>query len=506
MRLSRRQFLHSVLATGAAAALPAGFSACTVSSKATTAGSSSGSLPAVAQHFSADAPIVFPKGFFWGTATASYQIEGAWNEDGKGESIWDRFSHTPNHIKNGDTGDIACDSYHRWREDIALMRAMNLNSYRFSIAWPRIQPSGAGPVNPRGIDYYSRLVDALLEARIRPFVTLYHWDLPQALEDAGGWPNRDTASRFAEYAEHVTRALGDRVSDWMIFNEPAAFVDLGYLEGIHAPGRKSLLDFLRASHVVNLAQADALRAMKAARPSLRVGTALSMSPCEPATDSDADKLAAERAHAITNVWFLEPAVHGRYPAALAFLPETAMRIKPGDMEKIRVPLDFIGINLYYRTLASAPGALERAAHAQQWLFPVKMEGGREGPKTDIGWEVWPKALYDMITRITRDYNRPVIEITESGCAYNDGPDAGGAIHDTRRIAYHRDYLAAVARAINEGADVRGYHAWSLLDNFEWAEGLGQRFGLAYVDFKTQNRTIKDSGLWYAKVAAENRVP
>jgi beta-glucosidase len=292
----------------------------------------------------------------------------------------------------------------------------------------------------------------------------------------------------------------------MIFNEPAAFVDLGYLEGTHAPGRASLLDFLRATHVVNLAQGAGFRALRAARPGSRVGTAFSMSACEPATGSEADKLAAERAHAITNTWFLEPALRGRYPEALTFLPETAMRIKSGDMEKVRAPLDFIGINLYYRTIASAPGAMERVGHAQEWLFPVKMEGGHLGPRTDFDWEIWPKALYDMVMRITHDYNRPVIEITESGCSYNDGPDASGAIHDRRRITYHREYLAALARSIAEGADVRGYHAWSLLDNFEWADGFGQRFGLAYVDFKTQKRVIKDSGRWYARVAAENRLP
>jgi len=449
--------------------------------------------------------VTFPKGFFWGAATSAYQIEGAWSEDGKGESIWDRFTHTPGKIKNGDTGDVACDSYHRWREDLALMRAMNLNSYRFSISWPRIQPSGSGPANSKGLDYYSRFVDALLAARIRPFVTLYHWDLPQALDDAGGWPKRDTASRFADYVQLVTQALGDRVTDWMVFNEPAAFVDLGYRDSVHAPGHKSLLEFLSATHVVNLAQGAAFRAIKAVRPTARVGTAFSMSPCEPATDSDDDKLAAERAHAITNIWFLDPALRGRYPEALTFLPETAMGIKPGDMEKTRAPLDFIGINLYYRTIASAPGAIERAAHAQDWLFPVNMQSGAEGPRTDIGWEVWPKSMYDMVMRITRDYNHPAIEITESGCAYNEGPDAAGAIHDPRRITYHHEYLAALAKSMADGADVRSYHAWSLMDNFEWAEGFSQRFGLAYVDFKTQKRTIKDSGRWYAKVAAENRV-
>lgn len=231
-----------------------------------------------------------------------------------------------------------------------------------------------------------------------------------------------------------------------------------------------------------------------------------MSPCEPASNSEEDKLAAERAHAILNAWFLEPALRGRYPDALTFLPESVMRIKAGDMEKTRAQLDFIGINLYYRIIASAPGTLERVAHAQDWLFPVKMDGGAEGPKTDFGWEVWPKALYDTVTRITRDYQRPAIEITESGCSYNDGPDASGAIHDTRRIDYHRQYLEALARAMKEGADVRGYHAWSLLDNFEWADGYSQRFGLAYVDFKTQKRTIKDSGRWYGEVAARNELP
>jgi len=236
-----------------------------------------------------------------------------------------------------------------------------------------------------------------------------------------------------------------------------------------------------------------------------VGTAFLMSACEPATDTEEDRRAAERAHAVSNLWFVEPALKGRYPEALAFFPETAMGIKSGDFDKMRAPLDFIGINLYYRTIASAPGAMERLANHQQWLFPVKMEGGQQGPKTDHGWEVWPSALYDVVTRISRDFNRPQIEITESGCSYNDGPDASGVIRDTRRIEYHHHYLQALARAIADGADVRGYHAWTLMDNFEWAEGFSQRFGLAYVDFKTLQRTIKESGRWYAKVAAQNRV-
>jgi len=504
--MSRRQFAHSALAAGIAAALPAGlFSACTVSNATRATNSAASPLPKSRQQSGVSSDFQFPKNFFWGAATAAYQIEGAWQEDGKGESIWDRFALTPGKIKNGDTGDTACDSYHRWREDIALARALNLNSYRFSISWPRVQPSGSGPANPQGVDYYSRLVDALLEARIRPFVTIYHWDLPQSLEDAGGWPNRDTSSRFADYVQLIARALSDRVSDWMLFNEPLAFTYRGYLDGTHAPGRTSIFDFLRASHTVNLAQAAGFASLKAVRPSARVGTAFSMSPCEPATDSEEDKIAAARAHAITNVWFLEPALNGRYPEALAFLPESSMGIKSGDLDKMRAPLDFIGINLYYRTIASAPSTFERMTHAQQWLFPVKWTVGQQLPKTDFGWEVWPQAMYDMVMRISHDYNRPPIEITESGCSYSDAPDSNGVINDTRRIDYHRQYLQSLARAITDGADVRSYHAWSLMDNFEWAEGYSQRFGLVYVDFKTQQRTLKNSGKWYAKVAAENRL-
>lgn len=505
MSLTRRKFAHSALAAGAIAALPTVFSGCTASSKAAGTTRSLASAKAKLSSTQDASPISFPKNFFWGAATAAYQIEGAWNEDGKGESIWDRFAHIPGKIKDGDTGDMACDSYHRWREDIALLQAMGLNSYRFSISWPRVQPDGSGLPNAKGVDHYNRLIDALLELHIRPLVTLYHWDLPQSLEDAGGWPNRDTAGRFADYTEVCARAFGDRVSDWVLFNEPLAFTYRGYLEGAHAPGRTSLLDFLRATHVVNLAQGGGFRAIKTTLPSARVGTAFSMSPCDAATDSDEDKIAAERAHALINLWFLETAMNGRYPSAFPLLPETLMGIRPGDFEKMRAPLDFIGINLYYRTIASAVGILQRVSSPQNWLFPVNMTGGDEGPKTDSGWEVWPQAMYDMIMRIAREYHHPQIEITESGCAYNDGPGADGEIHDLLRIDYQRQYLGAVARAIAEGAEVRGYHAWSLMDNFEWSEGFSHRFGLAYVDFQTQRRTIKESGKWYGKVAAEDGI-
>lgn len=440
----------------------------------------------------------FPKNFYWGAATAAFQIEGACNEDGKGESIWDRFAHTPGKIKDGSNGDVTCDHYHRYREDVALMRSLHLNSYRFSAAWTRIQPEGTGRPNAKGLDFYSRLVDELLAARIRPMLTLYHWDLPQKLEAAGGWTNRDLAGRFADYAGIMARTLGDRVEDWCLLNEPAAFLSKGYLDGTHAPGRRSILDFLRGTHVANLAQGAGFRAVKAVRSTARVGSAFSMSPCEPVTDSEADRRAAEHAHAIVNTWFLEPALRGRYPAAFSFSPAVFMKIQQDDMDRVRAPLDFIGINLYYRTMVSAPALGERLSDARFLLLPARMMGGQKGPQTGNGWEVWPRSMYDIVMRITRDYNRPILEITENGCAYDDAPDANGKTNDVSRIAYHRQYLSELARAMGDGADVRGYHAWSLMDNFEWAEGFSQRFGLAYVDFKTQKRTIKASGAWYGK--------
>jgi beta-glucosidase len=449
----------------------------------------------------------FPDGFQWGAATASYQIEGAWQADGKGESIWDRFAHTPGKVKSGHTGDVACDSYHRFGEDVALLREMGLNSYRFSLGWPRIQPTGRGPANRAGLDYYARLIDALLDAGIRPFPTLYHWDLPQALEDEGGWPNRDLAGRFADYAETVVRALGDRCKSWMIFNEPNIFTTMGYLIGIHAPGRREPEAFLRATHTVNLAHGDAFRAMRAAQRDLVIGTAFNMTACEPKTDSRADIDATERWHRFMNEWFLQPALRGTYPEAHPNgLPLDAMGVKEGDFERMKAPLDFVGINLYTRTIvAAAPadgGPLSLGA------LPVGGLGGDAGPKTDFGWEVWPDALHDILVRISNDYDRPVIEITENGCSYADGPGADGKVRDTRRIDFYAGYLEGVHRAIQAGANVRGYHAWSLLDNFEWAEGYEQRFGIVWVDFDDpkRRRILKESGRWYGRVAQENALP
>jgi beta-glucosidase len=446
------------------------------------------------------ARIRFPDGFHWGAATAAYQIEGSPQADGKGESIWDRFAHTPGKIRTGETGDVACDSWRRWREDVALMKEIGLTSYRFSISWPRIQASGRGAANQRALDAYGELIDGLLGAGIRPFPTLYHWDLPQALEDAGGWPERDTAARFAEYAALVVRALGDRVPGWMIFNEPHIFTTLGYLLGIHAPGRRDRDAFLRATHVVNLAQGEAFRAMKSERPGLSVGTAFNMSPCEPASGSDADRAAAERWHALVNCWFLDPALRGRYPDAfLGGPPLERMGVREGDLALLRAPLDFLGINLYTRSVVRANPDDPNGLGAS----PTSPFGGNEGPRTDFGWEVWPDALHDMVVRVTRDYDRPIIEITENGCSYGDAPDERGVVNDVRRIDYYRGFLAALHRAIQAGAKVRGYHAWTLLDNFEWAEGTAQRFGLVWVDFATQRRIVKESGRWYAAAAREN---
>lgn len=452
-------------------------------------------------------PPPFPEGFVWGVATASYQIEGAVREDGRDESIWDRFTHTPGKIKNSETGDVAVDHYHRYTEDIAIMKEIGVEGYRFSIAWPRIQPSGQGRPNQKGLDFYNRLVDALLEAGVYPFPTLYHWDLPQVLEDAGGWPNRDTAQRFADYADIVAHALSDRVHAFTIFNEPWMFTTLGYLRGYHAPGRADVDAYLRSTHVVNLAQGMAFRTIKNRNGKARIGSAFSMWPCQPATGSPANREAAERAHGWQNIWFLHPALRGFYPDAFVGVSEEMLGVKPGDMEMIRAPFDFIAINNYLRTILTAVDPGKASADPFSKIFPVETTArGQSGPRTDLGWEVHPKALYDIVMRITRDYDRPVIEITENGCAYSDGPGPDGVIADPRRIDFHRGYLTELNRAIRDGADVRGYYAWSLLDNFEWAEGYSQRFGLVYVDFATQKRTIKESGRWYASLIAGNKIP
>jgi beta-glucosidase len=451
-------------------------------------------------------PVDFPADFLWGAATAAYQVEGAWNLDGRGESIWDRFAHTPGNIKNGDTGDVACDSYHRFGEDIALLRQLNLRSYRFSIAWPRVQPLGSGAVNARGLDYYKRLTDALLEAHIRPLPTLYHWDLPQPLEDLGGWPARDTAARFADYAAIVARALGDRIEQWVIFNEPKTFTGVGYWNGRHAPGRRDWRAFLRATHTVNIAQGEAFRAHEAANGRLKVGSAFDVAPMYPSSASYADLAAAERWHRFQNLWFVTTALYGHYPEGV-LPPERQAELlgwHSGDERLLRAPLDFLGLNYYSPwvvTASNAPDAATDVEVSGKWATAPGVH-----PKTDIGWDIYPEGFTEILVRMARETGGLPIEITENGAACNTAPDARGEIHDTARIDYLRNHLVALAQAMRAGVPVRAYHCWSLLDNFEWAEGFSQRFGLVYVDFaQGQRRTVKESGHWYAGVAASHRV-
>jgi len=491
--MNRRSFLVQTSAWAAAAALP----------KLSNASVTPLPGPELGQD-GTQGEITFPKGFLWGSATASYQVEGAWNIDGRGESIWDRFSHTPGNVKGAWTGDVACDDYHRFPEDLALMKQMNLRSYRYSIAWPRIQPSGSGASNQKGIDYYKRLTDAVVGAGMRPLVTLFHWDLPQPLEDQGGWPNRDTAARFADYVEIVVKALGDRINTWAIFNEPWVFTYVGYAEGRHAPGKTDFDLFLKASHTVNLSQGDGFRAIKAIAPKSNVGSAFSMSPATPATSSPEDAAAAKRFDAFNNVWFLETALRGRYPDAFVHgTPLKVMGFQSGDEKRMAAPLDYVGVNYYFRRLVSAANDATPAEVSYKSMgFATEM--GKDGPLTEIGWEVYPRGLYDIVQRVSKDYKLP-IEITENGCSYGDYPDATGRVADVRRIHYYRDHLRELAHAINDGAEVHGYHAWSILDNFEWAEGYTQRFGLVYIDFPTQRRYMKDSAKWYAKVASTNTV-
>jgi len=435
-----------------------------------------------------------PPGFLWGTATSAYQIEGGVHEGGRGESIWDRFCHTPGRIKTHENADVACDHFHLWKQDIALMKSLGIQSYRFSLAWPRLQPLGSGASNQHGIDFYSRIIDELLANGIRPFPTLYHWDLPQPLQERGGWDSRETADRFADYAALAARAYTDRCANWLIFNEPSMFVNLGHLSGIHAPGIKDAAITMRAGHIVNIAQGKSFRAMKAVSHKLRIGSAFSMSQPYPASNSDDDRKAAERFHAWENIWFLEPALRGHYPAAVGPTPEKLLDIRHGDMEQIRAPFDFIGINNYSRAVIQHDANFPIPFVAIRWL------SGETGSKTDVQWEVYPRGLYEITMRIWRDYKLP-IEITENGAAYNTPPNRDGEIPDQPRIDFYNGYIHELAQAVADGADVRGYHAWSLLDNFEWNEGFTPRFGLVYVDYKTLKRTPKASARWYAQLIA-----
>lgn len=443
--------------------------------------------------------VTFPADFVWGAATAAYQIEGAWREDGKGESIWDRFSHTPGKIANGDTGDVACDHYHRYREDIQLMRELSLGGYRFSISWPRVLPAGRGPINPAGLDFYERLVDGLLAAGIQPFATLYHWDLPQALQDKGGWGNRDTACWFADYADVVSRRLGDRVHHWITQNEPWVAALQGHFTGEHAPGLRDLRLALRAAHHLLLSHGLALEPLRDnGGPATQVGIALNLTPCYPASDRSADEEAAQRHDGFVNRWFLEPVLKGRYPEDILELYGEQFAPPPAeDLAVIAGPVDFLGVNYYTRAVCQA----DPEADILQ-VATVRPEGSEY---TLMGWEVYPEGLYDLLIRLYREYEVQCLYITENGAAFPDVVDGERQVRDPRREGYLREHLLQAHRAVEDGVPLRGYFVWSLLDNFEWAFGYSRRFGLIYVDFETQERIIKQSGRWYARVTRENTV-
>jgi beta-glucosidase len=459
----------------------------------------------------------FAEGFVWGSATASYQIEGAVHEDGRGPSIWDTYSHTPGRTLNGDTGDVAVDHYHRWRDDLDEIAELGLDAYRFSISWPRVQPGGSGQFNQAGIDFYSQLVDGLLERGIAPVATLYHWDLPQELEDAGGWPVRETALRFGEYAAGIVAALGDRVHTWTTLNEPWCSAYLGYASGVHAPGRTEPASALAAVHHLNLAHGLAGRVIRDLAPAAKLSVTLNLHVIRPASDSEADRNAVRRIDAIANRVFLGPMLDGAYPADLR--ADTAevtdwSFVRDDDEKLIRVPLDVLGVNYYSTTLVQAwDGICERAtsdghglSEHSPWVGSPNVEFVQQpGPYTAMGWNIDPSGMTELLFRLHREYPDQPMMITENGAAFDDVVSADGAIHDVDRIDYLRRHIDAVGAAAEAGVDVRGYFVWSLLDNFEWSYGYERRFGIIRVDYDTLVRTWKDSAHWYQRLAAENQL-
>ncbi|MBK9475177.1 MAG: beta-glucosidase [Tetrasphaera sp.] len=450
----------------------------------------------------------FPEGFLWGAATAAYQVEGAFEADGRGPSIWDTFSHTPGKVVQGHTGDVACDHYHRWREDLALMRELGLTAYRFSIAWPRIIPGGTGTVNRAGLDWYSRFVDALLEAGIEPVATLYHWDLPQALSERGGWLSRDVTSWFAEYAAATVGALGDRVARWTTLNEPWCSALLGYGQGVHAPGHRDPVEALIAAHHLMLAHGTAVPVIREHCPGAQVS--ITLNPTQvwgPPNPSEADLDAVRRIDNIHNGLFFSPIFHGTYPEGL--LADTAHLtdhswIHDGDLHAMSAPLDFLGINNYFPTRVRAAMPDEPGPEMALPGCERVIEVPPQPPLTDMGWEVSPVGHRDILVRAARESGLPIY-VTENGSAWpGDYVDAEGRVRDPERTAYLLGHLHAAREAIDAGADIRGYFAWSLLDNFEWAWGYTKRFGIVHVDYDTQVRTVKDSGRTYAQVIAAHR--
>jgi beta-glucosidase len=435
----------------------------------------------------------FPSDFVWGAATASYQIEGAVHEDGRGESVWDRFCATPGKVRGGDTGDVACDFYHRYSDDIRLMKELGIDAFRFSIAWPRVFPGGRGAVNQAGLDFYDRLVDELLANGIEPFATLFHWDSPQALEDEGGWSQRSTAEAFAEYAEAVANRLGDRVRHWITHNEPWVYAWIGHAWGMHAPGRTSEADAVAVAHHLLLSHGWAVQAIRRSAPDARVGITLNLAQIYPATDTPEDEAAAYRRDGEDNRWFLDPIFRGSYPADLLDRNElVAPHVHDCDLATASTPIDFLGINNYSRFIVAAGADGPRTVP------------NPEAQHTDMGWEVYPDGLHDVLVRVARDYEPAAIYITENGAAFPDVRVHDGGVHDVERTAYLESYIGAVGRAIAGGAPVKGYFVWSLLDNFEWAFGYCRRFGIVYIDFPTLERVPKDSFYWYRDMISSRR--
>ncbi|MGV9522977.1 GH1 family beta-glucosidase [Streptomyces griseus] len=439
-----------------------------------------------------------PADFRWGVATSSYQIEGAAAEDGRTPSIWDTFCRVPGAVEGGEHGDVACDHYHRMPEDVELIAGLGVDTYRFSLAWPRIQPGGRGPANEKGLDFYKRLVDELQGRGVTPWITLYHWDLPQELEDAGGWPARDTALRFAEYAALAHEALGDRVEHWTTLNEPWCSAMLGYAYGLHAPGRRDLGDAMAAVHHLLLGHGLAAVALRdaAGGDPLELGITLNLGTATPETDSEADREACRRADGMGTRLYLDPLVHGRYPedivADLA-AQNIELPVRDGDLAAIAAPLDVLGVN-FYRGMQFS-GVTEDGSPLDAEGLPVVRAVDRDLPRTAMDWEITPTELTDLLVRLERDYALPTV-ITENGAAFDDTVAADGSVPDADRTAYLADHIAAVVAARDRGADVRGYFAWSLMDNFEWAYGYDKRFGIVRVDYDTQLRTLKDSAKWY----------
>ncbi|MCZ2121742.1 MAG: beta-glucosidase [Anaerolineales bacterium] len=446
--------------------------------------------------------IFFPQDFIWGAATAAYQIEGAWNQDGKGESIWDRFAHTPNKILNADTGDTAADHYRLWKKDIGLMKKLGLKAYRFSSAWARILPAGRGKVNPKGLAFYDQLVDGLLAANILPFLTLYHWDLPQALQAEGGWEVRSTAEAFAEYAEIMAQKLGDRVKHWITHNEPAVVTWSGHESGEHAPGIKDLSAALYVSHHLLLSHGWAVPLIRRHSPNAEVGISLNVGWRVPASNSTCDLDAVRMADGKWTRWFTDPLYGRGYPADISAdfekqgAPAALSFIQNGDLQTISTPLDFLGVNYYNREVIRS--------HAED-NEPQTLFAQPKTPQnwTEMDWEIYPQGLTGVLARLYFDYKPPKLYVTENGASYSTPPNENGRIQDDLRIAYYRGHLAAVQRATQAGVPLAGYFAWSLMDNFEWAYGYGQRFGLIWVNYATQARRLKDSAKWYKNVIRRN---